>query len=169
MAVRSAVVHLFKIAVSLPTVIAITPTNAVPSSVLLLSIEMTAESQTTVQSPGKTVYISNLDNAVTDDDLRDHFKKYDGILTCNVVRDKVSQQSKEFGFIKFDDKDVADKAVAEMHETTLKDRRIRVEISKRGGPRKQTPGRYLGPQNPRDERDGKQRFFKKRLRQTIRT
>ena len=114
------------------------------------------------------MYISNLDQAVTDEDLRDHFKKFGGVLTCNVVRDKVSQQSKEFGFIKFEEKDTADKAVQELHESTLRDRKIRVEISKRGGPRKQTPGRYLGPQNPRDERDGRPRSGNQGVRETVR-
>ena len=95
--------------------------------------------------------MSNLDQSLTDEEFRQHFAPFGNILTFNIVRDKLSQQSKEFGFIKFETKEAADKAVRDMHESTLRDRRIRVEISRRGEPRRQTPGRYLGPRNP-DER-----------------
>ena len=91
-----------------------------------------------------------MDRALTDEDFRQHFVQFGGILTCNVVRDKISQTSKEFGFIKFESKEMADKAVRDMHDTILNERKIRVEISKRGEPRKQTPGRYLGPGNSGD-------------------
>ena len=96
--------------------------------------------------------MSNLDRVLTDEEFRQHFAQFGDILTCNIVRDKISQASKEFGFIKFETKDMADQAVRDMHDTILNDRKIRVEISKRGEPRKQTPGRYLGPGNS-GERD----------------
>ena len=155
-------------AVSLPTASNTTSTTAVDKNVLMHLTGTNEESQMTVLSPGKTVYISNLDQNVTDEDLREQFKKFGSVLTCNVVRDKVTQQSKEFGFIKYEEKEMADKAVEELHESVLKDRKIRVEISKRGGPRKQTPGRYLGPQNPRDERDSRPRLANQRVREKVR-
>ena len=98
-----------------------------------------------------------------EDDLREAFKRFGDIVSCNVVRDKITRLSKEFGFIKFEDKDSADKAVSEMNETVMSNKKIKVEISKRGGPRTQTPGKYLGPRDDREGRDQRDRFNKKRL------
>jgi len=86
-----------------------------------------------------------------------------------VVKDHLTKQSREFGFIKFADKDVVDLAIKEMHETILGGRQIKVEISRRSEPRRGTPGRYMGgPRGPRegdregyDNRDRRDRYINK--------
>lgn len=97
---------------------------------------------------------------MTDEEFREAFKRFGEILTCNIVKDKITMQSKEFGFIKYEDKESAEQAVQEMNETLLNDKKIKVEISKRGGPRNQTPGKYFGPRDGREPRDYRDRFCK---------
>lgn len=87
---------------------------------------------------------------MTDDDLRAAFEKYGDIVSCNVVKDHISKQSREFGFVKYGSKDVVEKAVREMNETILVGKKIKVEVSRRNEPRRQTPGKYLGSSNYRD-------------------
>ena len=103
--------------------------------------------------------MNNLDVSLTDEEFKDAFKRFGEIMTCNIVKDKINNQSKEIGFIKFEEKESADKAVMEMNETVLNNKKIKVEISKKGGPRNQTPGKYFGPRDGRDPRDFRDRFF----------
>lgn len=73
-------------------------------------------------------------------------------MSCKIIRDQSNDRSKEFGFIQYAEKEQAEKAVIEMNDTVLGSKPIKVEISRRRGPRKQTPGRYMGPRNERDPR-----------------
>lgn len=87
-----------------------------------------------------------------------------------MVKDHINKQSREFGFIKFALKDSVDVAVKQMNETVLSGREIKVEISRRSEPRRQTPGRYMGSSRygengsdmrgpPRDSREGGYRLY----------
>jgi len=118
---------------------------------------------------GRTIYINHLSQTTTEDDLKEVFKKFGEIVSCKIIRDQSNDRSKEFGFIQYAEKEMAEKSVVEMNDTVLGLKPIKVEISKRRGPRKQTPGRYMGPRTDRDPRGNGyrgERFYNKGLSTT---
>lgn len=110
----------------------------------------------TVPLKGRTLYISSLPPNLTDEEFKSAFEKFGEVISFNIVKDHATKQSREFGFVKYLSKDSIDVAVKEMNDTVLGGRAIRVEVSRRSEPRRQTPGRYMGSSRFRgDERDGR--------------
>ncbi|OLY81075.1 Polyadenylate-binding protein, cytoplasmic and nuclear [Smittium mucronatum] len=62
------------------------------------------------------VYVKNLDEAVTDDDLKKLFEPFGEISSAAVSRDE-SGESKGFGFVDFVDHESAAKAVEDLHDS----------------------------------------------------
>jgi len=49
-----------------------------------------------------SVYIGDLDTAVTDEDLLQHFQTwYASVIAANVIMDPQTKRSKRFGFVRF--------------------------------------------------------------------
>ncbi len=104
--------------------------------------------------------MSGLSPAISDDEFLAAFEKFGEVISHNIVKDHVTKQSREFGFIKFADRETSEIAIREMNDTVLAGKQIRVELSRRGEPRRQTPGRYMGVSrysgDDREERDWRQ-------------
>lgn len=79
---------------------------------------------------------------MTDEEFRRNFERFGEITSANVVKDPITKQSRQFGFIKFADKDPVDIAVREMNGFMLEGRQIKVEVSRRSEPRQRS--RYGG-------------------------
>ena len=88
--------------------------------------------------------MSGLSPMTTDQELKAAFEKFGEILTFNIIKDHISKVSREFGFIKFNDKDSADSAIREMNGIILNEKEIRVEVARRIELRKNQEGRYMG-------------------------
>ncbi len=70
------------------------------------------------------IYVGNLANTVTDQELNDLFATYGAILSARVIKDKFSGQSRGFGFVEMSDED-AQAAIAGLNGADLKGNRIR--------------------------------------------
>jgi RNA recognition motif-containing protein len=57
------------------------------------------------------IYVGNLAYKTTDDDLRDLFSAHGEVTSARVVMDRISGQSKGFGFVEMPDRDGAQKAI----------------------------------------------------------
>jgi nucleolar protein 12 len=85
--------------------------------------------------------------------LRQHFVQgcslaNEDIENVRIVRDKLTQQCKGFGYILFTTKTMATTALQRMHETTYKKRNLRVTVcGKRFKGRKGDPSRRKRRQN----------------------
>ena len=77
-----------------------------------------------------TLYVGNLDHDTTAGDLRREFDRYGRILDVWVAR-----KPPGFAFVEFDDRRDAEDASRDMDGRYILDRRVRVEISRRGGGR----------------------------------
>jgi polyadenylate-binding protein len=64
------------------------------------------------------IYIKNLDAAVSEEELREMFAKFGTITSCRLAVDEQGQ-SKEFGFINYENHEDAAKAVDAMNETEV--------------------------------------------------
>src|SRR3984885_519414 len=87
------------------------------------------------------LYVGNLADSVTNEDLEGMFSQAGKVDSAVVVVDKFSGQSRGFGFVEMADSNDAARAIEEFNDTELKGRNIRVNEARPreggggGGPR----------------------------------
>ena len=84
---------------------------------------------------GREVYIKNLDWSANEGDVKAIFARFGAVLSVRIPK-KVDGKSKGFGFVVFETPEEA-QAALEMHQKPLKNRTLHVEISSRGGAKRQ--------------------------------
>ncbi len=72
------------------------------------------------------IYVGNLAYGVTDGDLRDAFAASGEVTSATVIMDKISGESKGFGFVEMASKQQGEAAVKALNEQPLKGRNMRV-------------------------------------------
>lgn len=85
---------------------------------------------------GVNLYVKNLDDSITDDQLREAFADFGTITSAKVMRDDKSG-NKGFGFVCFTSQDEATKAVTEMNGKILVSKPLYVALAQRKEERKQ--------------------------------
>ena len=100
------------------------------------------------------IYVGNLPYKATDDDLKGLFAAHGEVVSARVVTDRVTGQSKGFGFVEMPDREGAQKAIEALNGYDLLGRKLRVNESqpkprddRRGG----GGGGFRGP--PRGDRE----------------
>lgn len=84
------------------------------------------------------IYVSNLSFNVRDEDLREFFTPFGEVSSAKVILDKITSQSRGFGFVEMPDDTAAKKAIAELDGATVENRTIKVNEAK---PREDRPAR----------------------------
>lgn len=82
------------------------------------------------------IYVGNLSNTVSENDLRDAFQAFGEVSRASVIKDKFSGESRGFGFVEMPKKDEADKAISMLNGRDLKGRSAKVNEAK---PRTDSP------------------------------
>jgi RNA recognition motif-containing protein len=82
------------------------------------------------------IYVSNLSFNIQDEDLKQLFASYGEISSAKVIFDKMSNQSRGFGFVEMSDDAAATKAIEELNGTSADGRTIKVVEAK---PREEKP------------------------------
>ena len=72
------------------------------------------------------IYVGNLVNEVSGDDLRSEFSAYGEVASADVITDRYTGQSRGFGFVEMRDSDSAQKAIRELDGRDMKGRQIKV-------------------------------------------
>ena len=72
------------------------------------------------------IYVGNLAYGVTDADLRTAFSASGEVTSATVIMDKISGESKGFGFVEMASKQQGEAAVKALNEQPLKGRNMRV-------------------------------------------
>ncbi len=88
------------------------------------------------------IYVGNLAYSVTDDDLRELFGEFGEVRSVSVISDKVTGQSKGFGFVEMQDNSAADMAIKELNGKQVKGRALKVNEAK---PREDRPPQRRPP------------------------
>ena len=72
------------------------------------------------------IYVSNLGLNVRDADLGGLFKDFGTVSSAKVITDKLSNQSRGFGFVEISDDNAAQKAIKELNGVMVDGRPIKV-------------------------------------------
>lgn len=110
------------------------------------------------------VYVGNLPWSVDDEKLKEMFSSYGEIEEANVIMNKFNGRSKGFGFVTFKDDASAQKAIAEMNEKEIENRKLTVNEAKPMDP--DAPRRSFGGQG-RGFGGGQRRDFGDRPRRSF--
>ena len=70
------------------------------------------------------IYVGNLSQDVTDDDLQGLFSEYGQVKSVKVIRDIFSGESKGFGFVEMPGQSEAQKAMNELNTKEVKGKKI---------------------------------------------
>ncbi len=84
------------------------------------------------------IYVSNLSFNVQDEDLREFFTEYGEVSSAKVIMDKMTNQSRGFGFVEMSDDAAAAKAIAELNGAAVDGRNIKVMEAR---PKEERPAR----------------------------
>lgn len=102
---------------------------------------------------GRKVFVGGLPWAVTNEDLRDAFSVHGTVMDAKVILDLDTGRSRGFGFVTFDSDSAAEKAIREMHGSTMGSRTINVsEAQDRRGSDRRGPSDSGNRSGSREER-----------------
>ncbi len=87
------------------------------------------------------IYVSNLSFNVKDEDLKGIFAPYWEVTSAKVIIDKMTNQSRGFGFIEMSDDEASKKAISELDGTSMDNRTIKVMEAR---PKEDRPARGDG-------------------------
>jgi RNA recognition motif-containing protein len=96
---------------------------------------------------GKNIYIGNLAEAVTEEDLKANFAQAGKVISVNVIKDKYTGLSRGFGFVEMATEEEAKEAIRRFDNGDLLGKTIKVNEARAktdpgmGGPRRGSQGR----------------------------
>ena len=96
------------------------------------------------------MYVGNLSQDVSEDDLRQAFEAFGQVESVNIVKDRFSGESRGFGFVQMPSKDEAKAAIDGMNDKDLKGKTVNVAEARpkaggrRGGGNKRGGGGGFG-------------------------
>lgn len=88
------------------------------------------------------IYVGNLPYTLTEDELKAAFSQFGEVSSVNIIMDRMSGQSKGFGFVEMPDNSEADEAIKALNESALNGRNIRVNQARPRGERSPRRPRY---------------------------
>jgi RNA recognition motif-containing protein len=101
------------------------------------------------------IYVGNLPNDVTDDDLRQAFGAFGDVASVNIIKDRFSGESRGFGFVEMANKSEAEAAIAGVNGQEIKGKSVKVNEAR---PKTDSPrpsgGRGGGGGRDRGDRRG---------------
>ena len=91
-----------------------------------------------------SVKVDNLTYRTTPESLKQVFEKYGEVGDVYIPKDRFSQDSRGFGFVRFYDQRDADDAIDAMDKAMLDGREIRVQLAKHTRAKANDRGEYSG-------------------------
>lgn len=84
------------------------------------------------------IYVGNLSYQATDEDLREAFGAHGTVKSASVIMDKMTGQSRGFGFVEMSSKSEGEAAITALNGKELKGRPLRINEAR---PREERPPR----------------------------
>ena len=82
------------------------------------------------------LYVGNLPYRITEDQLKETFEEFGRVSSCTIIKDKVTGQSKGFGFLEMPESSEAQAAIGSLNGRDLMGRKINVNEAR---PRESRP------------------------------
>ena len=76
------------------------------------------------------IYVGNLSFSMTEAELKETFAVYGTVQNASIITDKLSGQSRGFGFVEMPNKAEAEKAIAALNGKEVKGRALKVNEAK---------------------------------------
>jgi RNA recognition motif-containing protein len=102
----------------------------------------------------KKLFVGGIPYTVTSSQLEEIFSKLGKVVSCDVITDRYSGQSKGFAFVEMENDKEADEAIKKLNETELEGKKIAVSVARpkekrprfdnRGGSRRDNRGPRRG-------------------------
>lgn len=92
----------------------------------------------------KRLFIGGLPFSINDQSLSDLFAKFGTVVSANVIIDRMTGQSKGFGFVEMTTAEEAQAAIKALNETDLDGRKITVNVAR---PKEERPQGNFGGGN----------------------
>jgi len=108
------------------------------------------------------IRVFDLDRHVTDELLSAHFKPFGIVSSVVIVKDKITGQSKRFGFVEMANEEEARAAIKALHHTRILQDRIRVKDSSINPAPRAIPAASPGVKTARQAYSTDKRPFSKR-------
>ncbi|OWB68537.1 hypothetical protein B5S33_g3814 [[Candida] boidinii] len=100
------------------------------------------------------LFVCKLNPITKEEDLIQIFQRFGKVLSCDIVKDKETGNSLQYGFIEFDTKDSCERAYLKMDNVLIDDRRIHVDFSQS---LKRHPREYVNANTSKD-RNNKRKY-----------
>ncbi len=88
------------------------------------------------------IYVGNLPYSLTEEDLKAAFSQFGEVSSASIIMDRMSGQSKGFGFVEMPENSEADEAIKALNESALNGRNIKVNQARPRGERSPRRPRY---------------------------
>jgi RNA recognition motif-containing protein len=72
------------------------------------------------------LYVGNLSYRMTEDQLRQIFEEFGQVTSCTIIKDKVTGQSKGFGFLEMPERSEAEAAINGLNGREIQGRKLNV-------------------------------------------
>ena len=76
------------------------------------------------------LYVGNIANDVSEQELQDLFSTYGAVLSARVIKDKFSGQSRGFGFVEMENDETGNAAIEGLNGSELKGQSLRVNVAR---------------------------------------
>jgi len=86
------------------------------------------------------IYVGNLSRDLSETELKEAFAAFGEVSSCNIIKDKLTGESRGFGFVEMPNKDEGDKAMAALNGKDLKGRNLTVNEARPRTDRPRTGG-----------------------------
>jgi RNA recognition motif-containing protein len=88
------------------------------------------------------IYVGNLPYSLTEDELKSAFSQFGEVDSASIIMDRMSGQSKGFGFVEMPDDSEAEEAIKALNESALNGRNIKVNQARPRGERSPRRARH---------------------------
>ena len=85
----------------------------------------------------KKLFVGGLPYSVTDSKLEEMFSEIGTVVSATMIIDRMTDQSKGFGFVEMEKEKDADEAIKKLNDTEVEGRKIIVNVAR---PREERPG-----------------------------
>jgi len=76
------------------------------------------------------IYVGNLTYNMTEDSLKELFEPYGEVTSVKIIKDRLTDRSRGFGFVEMSNKDEAETAIQKIDGTEVEGRNMKVNLAR---------------------------------------